>query len=303
MKHKKFMDIERLKTNYADGFQKGDIIHISEKIDGANAAIRYDSETDTIVAQSRKNILSLENNLRGFWNWTQTLNKGLVKSVLGDDKVLFMEWLVPHSVKYLENRYNHAYCYDVFDTETGCYLPQNKVKEIVDALGLTYVPVFYEGEFISWEHCQSFVGRTELGGEYGEGIVVKNQTRLNDQNTRLPFYVKIVGEKFQETKGHKHDKKAVSPEALKKKEENQALAETIVTEARVQKILNKFIDEGILPEDWGNKEMPIIAKNLTKAIYADCIKEEEGIVQQVNDFGKVANGICMRIARRIMESR
>ena len=33
MTHKKFMDIERIKENYADGFHKGDNIVIQEKID------------------------------------------------------------------------------------------------------------------------------------------------------------------------------------------------------------------------------------------------------------------------------
>ncbi len=147
----------------------------------------------------------------------------------------------------------------------------------------------------------SFVGKTELGGEYGEGIVIKNQTRLNDPNSRLPFYVKIVGEKFTETKGHKV--KTVDPDKLKTMEENKTLAETIVTEARVTKLLNKFVDENILPEDWGGKEMPIIAKNLTKAVYEDCVKEEPETVKQIDNFGKVANGIAMQIARNIMTKR
>lgn len=302
MTHKKFMDIQRIKENYAEGFHKGDYIVIQEKIDGANAAIRYDSETDSIVAQSRKNILDLSNNLRGFWEWSQTLDKELVKSVLGDNLVLFGEWLVPHSVKYPEERYNHAYFYDVYDTSTETYFPQDKVEEIIDKLGLTYVPVFYKGEFISWEECMKYVGQTHLGGEYGEGIVVKNQTRLNDPNTRSPFYLKIVGEKFSETKGQKHVK-VVDPDKLKSMEENKALAETIVTPARVEKLLNKFVDEGILPEDWGNTEMPIIAKNLTKAIYDDCVKEEPETVKQIGNFGKVANSIAMQIARGIMENR
>ena len=612
MIHKKFMDIERIKEGYADGFHKGDHILIQEKIDGANCAIRYDPEIDEIVAQSRKNILNLSNNLRGFWEWSQTLDKELVKSVLGNNLVFFGEWLclsgdtvirktsagknsnymtlremyqyrnkprpdrihqrldrgrpfifaniknnpnisfdelfaihngtykgnfvkilnwllknnyvteennkynititgeewydhyvkgdswwvkngfpslfsldfktdkiisnkmidivytgdklvyevttrkgykikstmehrfltpsgfkplfelkekdcvaiselknqrrkdrtygkdtkrifaeqkaykekigkceecgnttclelhhidgnhknnqisnykvlcsechrkIPvngfngfeydyefdyivsikevgvedcydiamsgdentanfvangfivhnckHSVPYPEERYNQAYFYDVFDTITGKYLPQNEVKDIVDKLNLTYVPVFYEGEFISWEHCMSFVGRTDLGGEYGEGIVCKNVTRLNDPNTRSPFYLKIVGEKFTETKGQKHFK-VVDPEKLKAMEENKAVAETIVTEARVAKLLNKFVDEGILPEDWGAKEMPIVAKNLTKAVYEDCVKEEPDIVKQISNFGKVANGIAMQIARNIMEQR
>mgnify|MGYP003543857911 CR=1 FL=1 len=72
---------------------------------------------------------------------------------------------------------------------------------------------------------------------------------------------------------------------------------------RLKKILNKFVDEGILPENWSSAEMPIIAKNLTKAVYEDCIKEENDIVKQINDFGKVANGIAMKIARQILNEK
>lgn len=298
MEHKKFMDIQRIKPEYADGFTVGDCIVIQEKIDGANSAIRYDSETDSIVAQSRKNILSVGNNLRGFYEWSQTLDKALAKSILGDNLVLYMEWLVPHTLKYPEERYNHAYCYDVYDTNTSKYLPQSEVEKIVQKLNLTYVPTFYAGEFISWEHCMSFVGRTDLGGEHGEGIVIKNQTMLNNPNTRQPFYIKIVGEKFQEAHTHK-EPKIVDPATMKKREEIQKLAETIVTEARVRKLLDKFVDEGILPEDWSLNEMPIIAKNLTKAVYEDCIKEEPDTVNQIDNFGKVANGIAMKLAKEI----
>lgn len=300
MTHKKFIDIQRIKENYAEGFHKGDEIVIQCKIDGANAAIRYDSETDSIVAQSRKNILSLSNNLRGFWEWSQTLDKELVKSVLGDTLIAFCEWAVKHSVEYPLEVYNKAYFYDVYDTVTETYLPQNKVKEIVEKLGLIYIPTHYVGEFISWEHCMSFMDKIVMGGEIEEGIVVKSMTRLNDPNNRQPFYLKIVNEKFTEV--HK-SKKPISPEQLQAMEEGKALAETIVTPARVEKLLNKFVNEGILPEDWGNTEMPIIAKNLTKAIYEDCVKEEPETVKQIGNFGKVANSIAMQIARGIMENR
>ncbi len=301
MEHKKFMDIERLKGSYTYGFQKGDIIQITEKIDGANAALRYDSSTDCVAAQSRKNILNPTNNLRGFYEWTQLLGKDKVKEVLGENKILFGEWLVPHTVKYPNERYNKFYCYDVYDTSAGMYLPQNEVKEIVKKLGLIYVPVFYEGEFISWEHCMRFVGKTELGGESGEGIVIKNQTRLNDKNTRLPFYVKIVSEKFSETKGHSN--KTKTPEELKARESNISLAETIVTKPRIEKILNKLVDEGILSKSWTVKDMPIVAKNLTKEVIHDCVKEENEIVQRISDFGKAANSISMKIAKEIAVSR
>ena len=50
MEQKKYMDIERLKDKYIDGFQKGDYIVVQEKIDGANFSIRYDEETDSILS-------------------------------------------------------------------------------------------------------------------------------------------------------------------------------------------------------------------------------------------------------------
>ena len=107
------------------------------------------------------------------------------------------------------------------------------------------MPTFYDGRFTSWDNILGYVGRTEMGGEYGEGIVVKNQTTLN--SPKLEFYIKIVGEKFQETKGN--NAKTVDKEKLHSLEVDMNLAKTIVTVSRVAKILNKLVDESILPED------------------------------------------------------
>jgi ATP-dependent DNA ligase, homolog of eukaryotic ligase III len=298
MEHKKFMDIQRIKAGYADGFRKGDIIYIEEKIDGANTAIRIDGDTGAIVAQSRKQILTPTNNLRGFYEFTQRLEVEKVSAALGSSRILFGEWLVPYAVCYPDSAYNNFYAFDVYDTETEAYLSQTEAIEIARQIGVDYVPIFYFGEFESWEHCMSFVGKTELGGEYGEGIVIKNQTRLNDPNGRQPFYLKIVGEQFAETKAHSHNKiKQTNADVLAKLEADKVLAETIVTEARVNKILLKLVDEGILPENWGAKEMGVVAKNLPREVYADCIKEEPEIVKQIDSFGKIANSIAMGIAR------
>ena len=297
MKQKKFMDIERLKDKYADGFQNGDYIVVQEKLDGANFSIRYDAEEDAIASFSRKNFLNYQNNLRGAWEWSQKLDKELVKEVLGTNLILFAEWLVKHTIIYPNDRYQNAYFYDVFDTETEQYLEQNKVKEIVNRLGLIYVPVFYEGEFISWEHIKQFVGRTDLGGENGEGVVVKNMTRLNDPNTRLPFYTKIVSDKFAEKKSIKQ----VDPNKLEKRAKLQVIVDSVVTEARVVKLVHKMVDEGIIPEDWDEHNMATIAKNIGKEVYYDCVKEEPETVEQVGElFSKLANGTAMRIVKSML---
>lgn len=294
MEHKKYIDIDRLKPSFVDGFEKGDHIVIQEKIDGANASFEYDKENDVIQSFSRKHTLDVKNNLRGFWNYIQELDKGEYYNTSG--LRVYSEWLIKHSVAYPQDKYQKMYVYDIYDTKKEVFLHQDNVKEFCNMYDLTYVPVFYEGEFISWEHIQSFVGKTELGGEYGEGVVVKNMTKLNNPNTRLPFYTKIVGEKFVETKGHSI--KQVDPNQLEERQRVQDLTSTIVTDARVTKILHKFIDEGILQEDWDEKSMSVIAKNIPRAVYDDCIKEEPEIVSEIGEyFGKFTSSMAMKIVR------
>lgn len=294
MEQKKYMDIERLKDKYVDGFQPRDHIIVQEKIDGANFSIRYDEESNGIKAFSRKKMLDLGNNLRGAWEWSQRLNKNLVQGVLGNTLILFGEWLVSHTIVYPDDKYHNAYFYDVWDTKTEKYLTQDKVKEIVEQLGLNYVPVFYEGEFVSWENLKQFVGRTDLGGVNGEGIVVKNMTRLNDPNTRLPFYTKIVADKFAEKKSVKK----FNESKLERRAKLQTIVESIVTEGRVRKLVHKMVDDGMIPEDWDEHNMSDIAKNIGREVYYDCIKEEPETVEQVGDlFGKMASGTAMKIVK------
>ena len=149
MEQRKYMNISRLKTKDLPGFRIGDHIIVQEKIDGANFSFRYDVENDRICSFSRRFELNEENNLSGAWEWSQKLNKEQVAKVLGNKLILFAEWLVPHTVKYPKEKYYNAYCFDVRDAKTGLYLPQEQVAEIVQKLGLIYVPVFYDGPFTS----------------------------------------------------------------------------------------------------------------------------------------------------------
>lgn len=297
MEQKKYMDIERLKEKYIIGFQKGDHIIVQEKIDGANFSMRYDNDTDSIYSFSRKRILDFNNNLRGAWQWTQKLNKDLIKNVLGSKLVLFGEWVVMHSVRYPEDKYQNAYFYDIWDDENKKYIEQEEVSNIVKKLGLNYVPVFYDGDFQSWEHLKQFIGKTKMGGETGEGIVIKNMTRLNDSNSRIPFYIKIVSDKFSEKK----DVKKIDEKKIEKQLMLQTIVESVVTEGRVLKLIHKMVDEGIIPEKWDEHDMKTIAKNIGREVYNDCVKEEPEVVEQIGAlFGQLANKSAMRIVKSML---
>lgn len=307
---KKYLDIERCKQKYAETFNVGEDIVIQEKIDGSNASIRYDEESGTLKAFSRRLELNADNTLNGFWDYVQTLNLDTFKEILGSRYIVFGEWMgAKHAIKYPENVYGKFWMFDVWDAQTEQYLPYEETRSFYDKLiacgnednKFNFVPVFYIGKFESWEKTSELVGRTEVGAELtGEGIVIKRQNCLDSKSSRLPFYVKIVSEQFSEV--HKSKKqKAIDPEAIAKKEANLALAATIVTPQRVQKMIYKFIEDGLLPQDWDEHNLKDISKILPNAIYKDCVKEENETVQQVEDFGKVAAKLSMSIVRDLIK--
>lgn len=307
---KKYLDIERCKQKYAETFNVGEDIVIQEKIDGSNASIRYDEESGTLKAFSRRLELNSENTLNGFWDYVQSLNTIAFKEVLGSRYIVFGEWMgAKHAIKYPEDVYGKFWMFDVWDTQTEQYLPYEETRAFYGRLiacgnkgkKFNFVPVFYVGKFESWEKAMELVGKTEVGAEpSGEGIVIKRQDCLDSKSSRLPFYVKIVSEQFSEV--HKSKKqKAIDPAAIAKKEANLALAATIVTKQRVQKMLYKFIEDGLLPQDWDEHNLKDISKILPNAIYRDCVKEENETVQQVEDFGKVAAKLSMSIVRDLIK--
>lgn len=299
MQQKKFMNIQRLKDQFVDGFRPGDMIVVQEKIDGSNAATRYDAETGTMVAFSRKKTLDQYNTLNGFYNYIQTLNVDDYKEF--PQYVIFGEWTgARNAIIYNKESTNKWYVFDIYNVEKEQYLPQEYVKEFAEEHDLIYVNTYYVGPFISWEHTMSFMG-TSAYGDTQEGIVVKNQTRLNDQSERLPFVVKIVGEKFQEIKKSNHIRKIEDPQKLQERQNAMTLTESIVTMRRVEKELYKMRDEGILPLDWSESDMTKVARELPSRVYADCVKEEPEIVNEVGKyFGKFCSATAMKYARNII---
>ena len=297
MKH--YMDITDYKEKFFDMCHKGDMIEIQEKIDGANFSFKYNAETDTVEAFSSRHPLSPFNTLRGAYEFVNKLDKEKVKEVLGNRYVLFGEWLVSHTVVYPKEKYHNMYVFDMYDSIDAKWMPQEMAKKAAAALGLDYVPVFYIGPFESWEQVNSYVGKTAMGGEYGEGVVVKNLTRLDaEDNSDLPFYTKIVCDRFKETKPQRKPK-----EPDQDYEIGLESSKAIVTPARVTKMLNKFVDEGLIPEDWDETNLQIVAKNLPKRIYEDCVKEEPEAVEGIQNFGKFCAKISMEIARGVAISR
>ena len=150
MKQKHFIDIQNIREEDTElrnrntyAFDTDCIIQITEKFDGSNACACWDSETNQMVAFSRKQELDYKNTLNGFWNYVQTLNPDDYKDT--PNYVIFGEWGVKNAIRYNPEAYGKWYIYDIYDVEKQEYLPQFEVQKFVDKHNLTYIHVLYEG--------------------------------------------------------------------------------------------------------------------------------------------------------------
>lgn len=308
MEIKHFVDIENLRETDVDvgngiirgrndqAFEVGDIISITEKVDGSNASIRYDVETDTLASFSRRQPLTPMATLNGFYNYAQKLDASIYKDT--PNYSIFGEWLIKHKIKYNPEHMNKWYVYSIYDNENKVWLSQDEVKAFVKAHNLTYVHELYVGPFISWEHCRSFA-HSPLYGDTQEGVVVRNLTKLADKNCRYPHILKIVNTEFAESM--KHSVKEIDPVKEAEKAKAQELINSIVTRNRIEKLIFKMQEDGIIPTVFAPTDMRIVAQNLPKLAYADCMKEEPEIMIACGEYaGKMCSSVTMQHAKAIL---
>ena len=315
---KKFIDIDYIREDdlvigkKADGtdavrpkntgaFEPGDIIQITTKIDGANASVAWDETTGKLEIFSRTNLLDSPGALRGFYDYIKTEVEPKTDWSQWFDLVFFGEWCISHTCKYDKSWYNKWRIYDIWDKTHESYLPQTTVKNICKQIGLEYIEELYYGPFINWDHCRNFLNRSTAYGPEQEGIVIKNQSKLGDENNRAPAYLKIVNECFKESQHSKKEKKSVDPEVEAAKAEAAKLAASIVTEARVRKLILKLVDEGKVPAELQPKDMGAVMKLLPKMCFDDCMKEELETIKQLGEYaGKCIAVEAAKQARKIV---
>ena len=308
---KKYLDIEHIREESIDlgngikrnsnvgAFEKGDYIQISEKCDGANASISYNEDEGKLEVFSRTNLLDGADGLRGFKAYVETkFRHDEFKEF--PDLVIFGEWCVSHKCKYEKSWYNVWRVYDIWSKSAMNYMPQTFVREFCAAHGIEYIHTLYEGPFISWAHCRSFMDAKTYGGIEQEGIVVKNQTKLSRDDIRFPKYLKIVNEAFKES-AVKREKKEIDPEAKREMDEAKTLIASVVTEARVNKAILKLIDEGVVPKDLTPKCMGAVMKRLPKSVFEDILKEEPETVKAAGVYaGKFCSALTAEYGRKIV---
>lgn len=259
MESKKYTKIIRFGKNETLGILEylGSTIVVQEKLDGANAS--FTLENGQLIAYSRRMKLDQENDLRGFYSWVHTIDHEL----LNNNYLYFGEWLVKHKIDYGKHM-NQFYLFDVYDKTQERYVHFEIVKQEARRIGLNLIPVFYEGEAVSLDQLQAYVGLSKLGTT-GEGIVIKN---IDYTYKGRQVYTKIVNDNFREIKIKTPKKK------LTKTKEGQFI-DQFLTEARIEKMLFNLMDEKIIDENFEFKDKGTILKHLNVRLYEDLLEEEE----------------------------
>lgn len=269
---KKYTDVIRYgKSSTVGVIQEGDTISITEKIDGANASFRIDETNPLGVScYSRNKALDESNTLSGFFGWVNN-NILPIKEELNTNYIYFGEWLVKHKVKYKEQYYHNFYLFSIWDITKEQYLSDDIVRSEAIRLNLNTVPYKYIGEYISFEHLMSFVGQSEMTEvpNTGEGVVVKNVSYFDKFNRQC--FVKLVSEGFAEVQKQKLPKNPNANDKL------VTIIKSVLTKPRVEKLLFKLIDEGLLNENYNIKDMGTILRYLGSQVYEDIMKEESDL--------------------------
>lgn len=288
---KKYTDIVRLGHRTTVGvLSENDNIVVQEKLDGAHASFKV--EDGQVLAFSRNTQLSEENTLRGFYQWTQTLNPD---ELLGG-VVYFGEWLIKHKLDYGDNM-SQFYLFDIYNEYVQEYVHFSMVKDEAKRLKINLIPILYEGKYQSFEHLQSFVGQSSLG-EQGEGIVVKNVT-YKDRFGRQIF-VKLVTDAFREVQKQK------APKDPNSTTQEMIFVNTFLRKGRVEKLLHKLVDEGTLDEKFGIEDMGDILKNLGQRSYDDMLKEERDFLPAEYDEKALSKSVGKKlpvIVKQIIKER
>ena len=288
----KFYSIPYLKGSNIATFSPADEVWIEEKIDGTNVSCEIDENNQFRCYGRRYELGAWYTNNKAYEKLLEL--EDIIRAMLSSDLVLYFEYLTRHHVKYSEDKVNKLYLIAVKDKTTNKYLIPTAVRVIAQLIGVETPPLLYHGLFKDWSIAKSLVGTSEFGAEVGEGVIVK--ARDTQYGTKM---IKIVGDDFKEVM--KYDSSRVQAK-LNKEQERMELVKTIVTEARIRKLLLTMRDENLITSvnNISSDDKKVAIKNIGKSIYADCIKEEPDTVNSLGkDFSKYAFLVSKQYIERL----
>ncbi len=190
-----FTHVERLNTPDAEGILEGKC-YISPKLDGTNASIYYDKDTNELVCGSRKRVLTPEDDNAGFANWfydtvDESGEASFIACLLADHPnfQVFGEWLgstkfVGHIKTYDPSALKALWIFDIFDLDENKYLHPDEIEKYLNEYSLSqwHIPnTIMENptneDILRLAQDNHFLMVQQ--DQVGEGVVIRNPEFIN----------------------------------------------------------------------------------------------------------------------------
>lgn len=129
---------------HLDQLAGGDLV-FEEKLDGANAAVSFDS--GGLVLQSRGHVLTggaREAQFNLFKAWAQTHERAF-RARLGRRFVMFGEWCFAKHTVFYDRLPHYFHEFDIYDREGGIFLSTPRRHAMLAGLPVVSVPVVHRG--------------------------------------------------------------------------------------------------------------------------------------------------------------
>lgn len=304
--YKSYTHVERLENEACYGLLNNSPVYVTAKVDGTNAVI-WLNDDNKVCCGSRSRQLSEFSDNAGFFAWLNSDFGEAVKlrQVVTEHPnwIIYGEWLgfskfIGQIKTYDSEAKGHMYIFDVFDTQSGCYLPDPVWREALAAYELQpyFVKLLATLDNPSYEDIVDIAKSNKFllthAEHVGEGVVCKAPSFRNKWGHNV--YGKVVLEEFKQRMKQSGKKKEIS----KREGIEQDIVDYWVTEAEMTK--NKAKVCVALEVDEFNKKNGKFIGYFLEMIWKDLLAEMPNICKQyknpIIDFRKLRD--CSNIKGR-----
>lgn len=289
MKWKKYIKIRALGTDETDGIFDGMCV-VQEKIDGGNFS--FFIEDNTLIVASHNGV---RNDLtQKEWKALLPITEAFSNNMryLNPNYQYYGESMQKHTLKYPDDIFGFI-GFDIWDIESESFLKWKDAKKEFKLIGLPFIHVHFErdGSEITIEELNECIKDSAYKEGESEGIVIKNYDRQ--------IFAKIVTDSFKEK-----NRKVFKGTFQSPKEGNSTIiiASTYSTDARIEKMIHKLVDEG---HKLDMSMIPVLFNAVAEDIF------EENAVEIYHTFDKIdfkhLRGIvakkCVPVLKRVLLER
>ena len=282
--YRAYTHIERANKPQVASVMNAPLVSVQPKIDGTNACVWADDDANIHCGSRTREVGDTkETDNQGFCSYmtpSDETAKLRAFCITFPNYIVYGEWLGQNkclgSIKqYIKRGF---WVFDVYDTDTGDYLPYEDWSYMLGGLYEQYVPELWRGAGadLTQEKIDSLLESNHFNlpaDVIGEGIVIKAQPSVRDSYGH-PVIAKIVREEFHEKKSR--PKKVYAPS-----ENERQFVDECCTAAFLDKCRNKV--SLALEEDFDENNHKHIG-------YMMCLAVDDIMQEEFWDFFKKKKG-------------